>query len=102
MFVGRALFLRENGQTSANFNNRTFLPIFYMTPEEIIPANRSNQITRTYEICTTKMYECYYDYAMTLNRDLAHFTQNYKATIYQFKETTRTKVGIIYLFFFIV
>ncbi|KAL1505442.1 hypothetical protein ABEB36_005011 [Hypothenemus hampei] len=89
---GRAMFLRENGQTSSNFNNRSFLPIFPMTPEEIIPANRSNQITRTYDICTTKMYECYYDYAMTLNRDLAHYTQNYKATIYQFKEITRTKV----------
>ncbi|CAH1121477.1 unnamed protein product [Ceutorhynchus assimilis] len=89
---GRAMFLRENGQSSANFNNKSFVPIFAMTPEEIIPANRSSQIDRTYQICTSKMYECYYDYAMTLNRDLAHYTQNYKATIYQYKELSRTKV----------
>ncbi|XP_060531406.1 protein mesh isoform X2 [Cylas formicarius] len=89
---GRSLFTRENGLTSANYNNRSFLPIFYMTPEEIIPQNRSEQIARTYDICSTKTYECYYDYAMTLNRDLAHFTQNYKATIYALKETTRTRV----------
>ncbi|XP_066245028.1 protein mesh isoform X1 [Euwallacea similis] len=90
--IGRSFFLRENGQTSANFNNKSFVPVFYMTPEEIIPANRSNQISRTYEVCSTRMYECYYDYAMTLNRDLAHYTQNYKATIYEYKEISRTKV----------
>ncbi|KAJ8947709.1 hypothetical protein NQ318_001548 [Aromia moschata] len=89
---GRALFYREFGRSSANYNNKTFKPQFLMTPEDIIPANRSEQIARTYQICSTKMYECYYDYAMTLNRDLAHYTQNYKATIYQLKETTRTRV----------
>ncbi|XP_048517343.1 protein mesh isoform X2 [Dendroctonus ponderosae] len=89
---GRSLFLRENGQTSSNYNNRSFVPIFPMTPEEIIPANRSNLIQRTHEICNTQMYECYYDYAMTLNRDLAHYTQNYKTTIYKYKGISRTKV----------
>ncbi|XP_050303220.1 protein mesh isoform X2 [Anthonomus grandis grandis] len=89
---GRAMFLRENGQTSANFNNNSFIPQFLMMPEDIIPANRTNIIERTYQICSTKMYECYYDYAMTLNRDLAHFTQNYKASIFQLKEVLRTKV----------
>ncbi|CAH2001993.1 unnamed protein product [Acanthoscelides obtectus] len=89
---GRALFHREFGKSSSHYNNKTFKPEFHMVPEDIIPANRSDQVARTYDICTTKMYECYYDYANTLNRDLAHFTQNYKATIYQLKETTRTKI----------
>ncbi|KAG5897040.1 hypothetical protein JTB14_021760 [Gonioctena quinquepunctata] len=89
---GRSLFHRDFGRTSAMYNNKTFRPQFLMLPEEILPPNRSNLIQRTYDICSTKMYECYYDYAMTLNRDLAHFTQNYKSTIYQLKETTRTKV----------
>ncbi|XP_023014320.2 sushi domain containing 2 mesh isoform X1 [Leptinotarsa decemlineata] len=89
---GRSLFFREFGRSSATYNNKTFKPQFLMLPEDIIPANRSIQIQRTYDICSTKMYECFYDYAMTLNRDLAHFTQNYKATIYQLKETTRQKV----------
>lgn len=89
---GRSYFYREYGKTAANYNNKTFKPQFFMMPEDIIPANRSSQIERTYQICSTKMYECYYDYAMTLNRDLAHFTQNYKATISQLKDTTRNKV----------
>ncbi|CAH1106298.1 unnamed protein product [Psylliodes chrysocephalus] len=89
---GRALFYREFGRSSSTYNNKTFKPQFLMMPEDIIPANRSVQIDRTYQICSTRMYECYYDYAMTLNRDVAHFTQNYKSTIYQLKDIARTKV----------
>ncbi|CAG9856877.1 unnamed protein product [Phyllotreta striolata] len=89
---GQSLFYREFGRTSATYNNKTFRPQFLMLPEDILPPNRSEQIQRTYEVCSTKMYECYYDYAMTLNRDLAHYTQNYKATIYELKQTTREKI----------
>lgn len=37
---GAALFLRENGRLSSYYANRTFVPEFRATPEEIIPANR--------------------------------------------------------------
>lgn len=77
---GRALFHREFGRTSSYYNNRTFKPEFRMTPEEIIPANRSIQIEEARDLCGD-FHECQYDYAMSLNRDLAHFTLNYKSTI---------------------
>uniref|UniRef100_A0A6P7FJN2 Protein mesh isoform X1 n=1 Tax=Diabrotica virgifera virgifera TaxID=50390 RepID=A0A6P7FJN2_DIAVI len=89
---GRALFHREFGRTSATYNNKTFKPQFLMNPEDFLPTNRSTDLKRISEICPLKLYECYYDYAMTVDRDLAHYTKNYKATIYQYKETTRRKV----------
>lgn len=89
---GRALFHREHGRTAATYNNRTFKPQFLMLPEDILPANRSVQIMKAYEFCAKQEYECLYDYAMTLNRDLAHFTMNYKTSITKLKETTRQRV----------
>lgn len=89
---GRALFHREFGRTASTYNNITFKPQFLMLPEDIIPANRSTQIQRAYDICSKQEYECLYDYAMTLNRDVAHFTLNYKTSITKLKETTRKRV----------
>ena len=40
---------------------------------------------RAEEICGTN-YQCQYDYAMTLNRDMAHFTKNYYDTVTQIRE----------------
>lgn len=39
---------------------------------------------RAHELCG-ESYQCQYDYAMTLNRDLAHFTKNYHDTLTQIK-----------------
>lgn len=89
---GRALFHREFGRTASTYNNITFKPQYLMMPEDIIPANRSQQINRAYEICSKQEYECLYDYAMTLNRDAAHFSLNYKASITKLKETTRKRI----------
>lgn len=88
---GGALFKREYARNSAYYNNKTFKPEFKMLPEEIIPQNRSIEINKAYEYCN-KDPECLYDYAMTLNRDLAHFTLNYKSTIVNYKEITRRRV----------
>lgn len=88
---GRALFHREHGQTSSTFNNKTFRPEFRMTPEEIIPANRSIQIEEAYNLCA-EYYECRYDYAMSLNRDLAHFTHNYKSTIINYRTVSNKRI----------
>lgn len=88
---GKALFVREHGRTSSTYNNRTFKPEFRMTPEEIIPTNRSIQIEEAYQLCH-EYYECRYDYAMSLNRDLAHFTHNYKSTIINYKEISTQRV----------
>lgn len=45
---------------------------------------RSVDIERARELCGDS-YQCQYDYAMTLNRDLAHFTKNYHDTLTQIK-----------------
>ncbi|XP_015173386.1 PREDICTED: protein mesh isoform X1 [Polistes dominula] len=81
---GAALFTREFGRTSTFFANRRFIPEFRRTPEEIIPPNRTEDRIRANALCGDS-YQCKYDYAMTLNRDFAHFTRNYYDTYTQIK-----------------
>lgn len=90
--LGRSLFYREFGRSASTYNNKSFVPVYERLPAEIIPQNRSVQITKVLEYCKENNYECYYDYSMTLNQDLAHFTNNYKASIFTLKETTRERI----------
>ncbi|XP_033329084.2 sushi domain containing 2 mesh isoform X1 [Megalopta genalis] len=77
--IGGALFTREFGRTASFYANRTFEPEWRKTPEEIVPSNRSYDVQAAHDICSDS-YQCQYDYAMSLNRDLAHFTKNYYDT----------------------
>ncbi|KAK2579800.1 hypothetical protein KPH14_008682 [Odynerus spinipes] len=81
---GAALFTREFGRTATFYANRKFQPEFRRTPEEILPANRTEDRIRANALCGDS-YQCKYDYAMTLNRDFAHFTKNYYDTYTQIK-----------------
>lgn len=54
-----------------------FEPVFESTPELIIPANRSADIQKANELCGDS-YQCKYDYAVSLNRDLAFYTLQYQ------------------------
>lgn len=83
-FLGAALFHREFGRTASYYANRTFQPEFRKYPSEILPVNRSRDIMRAVDLCGDS-YQCQYDYAMTLNRDLAHFTRNYYDTYTQIR-----------------
>lgn len=74
---GGALFFREYGRTASYYANRTFEPVFEATPELIIPANRSADIQKANELCGDS-YQCKYDYAVSLNRDLAFYTLQYQ------------------------
>ena len=74
--VGAALFTRDFGRTASYFANSSFLPNFIREPKDFLPSNRSFDIERAEELCG-ESYQCRYDYGMTLNRDLAHFTKNY-------------------------
>jgi len=74
---GGALFFREYGRTASYYANRTFEPVFESTPELIIPANRSSDIQKANELCGDS-YQCKYDYAVSLNRDLAFYTLQYQ------------------------
>ncbi|XP_034937613.1 protein mesh isoform X2 [Chelonus insularis] len=83
-YKGGTLFVREFGRTASHFANKTFAPEWRRRPEDFISFNRSIDITRAHELCG-ESYQCQYDYAMTLNRDLAHFTKNYYDTLTQIK-----------------
>lgn len=85
IYKGHSLFYREHGKTSSNYNNKTFKPEFKANPQDFLPSNRSLDIQRAKELCFDN-YQCQYDYAMSLNRDLAHFTKNYHASIKNLKE----------------
>ncbi|XP_030564094.1 protein mesh isoform X2 [Drosophila novamexicana] len=74
--VGAALFTREFGRMASYYSNATFQPNFVMDPADFLPSNRSYDLERAEELCG-ECSQCQYDYAMTLNRDLAHFTKNY-------------------------
>ncbi|XP_017783258.1 PREDICTED: protein mesh isoform X2 [Nicrophorus vespilloides] len=86
--IGRSLFHREHGKTSSSYNNKTFIPVFEMDVDKIIPPNRSIEIANAEKFCNEN-WQCRYDYAMTLNRDLAHFTLNYHSSIKNLKEVNR-------------
>lgn len=74
---GGALFFREYGRTASYYANRTFEPVYESIPELIIPANRSADIQKANALCGDS-YQCKYDYAVSLNRDLAFYTLQYQ------------------------
>lgn len=88
---GSSLFHREHGRTSSTYNNKTFKPEFKIQIDDIIPANRSIDRQRARELCYDG-YQCQYDYAMSLNRDLAHFTTTYLATIKNTKKENKNRL----------
>ncbi|XP_012287244.1 protein mesh isoform X2 [Orussus abietinus] len=83
-YKGAALFTREFGRTASYYANRTFVPEWRKLPEEFLTLNRTDDIIRAHDLCGDS-YQCQYDYAMTLNRDLAHFTKNYYDTYTQIR-----------------
>ncbi|XP_058804487.1 protein mesh isoform X2 [Phymastichus coffea] len=83
---GGALFHRESGRTASYYNNKTFEPEWRKMPEEFLNSTRQEDIRNAHDYCGDS-YQCKYDYAMSLNRDLAHFTKNYYDTWTQIRET---------------
>ncbi|KAE8741013.1 hypothetical protein FOCC_FOCC013459, partial [Frankliniella occidentalis] len=88
---GAALFLREYGRLSSFYANKTFVPQFKATPEDIIPANRSKDIEMAKALCGDS-YPCMYDYSVTLNRDVAHYTLKYHAEVVNLKTVNHRRV----------
>ncbi|KOX76807.1 hypothetical protein WN51_11134 [Melipona quadrifasciata] len=82
---GGTLFTREFGRTASYYSNRTFEPEWRKSPAEILPTNRSYDVQRAIDLCGDS-YQCQYDYAMSLNRDMAHFTKNYYNTYTQIRD----------------
>lgn len=84
--VGAAMFKREFGRTASHFANATFLPNFIREPQNFLPPNRSQDIHRASELCG-ESYQCRFDYGMSLDRDMAHFTKSYYDTAVNMKAT---------------
>ena len=82
--MGRTLFTREFGRTASYFANEDFRPVFERDPRLFLPSNRTADADRAYELCG-ESYQCRYDYGMSLNRDLAHYTKFYYDTVVNIK-----------------
>lgn len=74
--IGQTLFHREFGRTASHYANSTFRPNFIREPRDFLPANRSQDIELASELCG-ESYQCRFDFGMTLDREMAHFTKNY-------------------------
>ncbi|XP_069696205.1 protein mesh isoform X2 [Periplaneta americana] len=88
---GGGLFTREFGRTASFYANKTFKPEFRKTPQDIIPTNRTRDIDMAISLCGDS-YQCQYDYAMSLNRDMAHFTRNYLDSFVNIKAKNKERV----------
>ncbi|XP_049791789.1 protein mesh isoform X2 [Schistocerca nitens] len=89
--VGGSLFVNEYSRSSSYYANESFVPEYRTDLLEIIPSNRSKDRTDAEFYCKDS-YQCKYDYAMTVNRDVAEFTKNYYASYTEIREITEAKV----------
>ena len=83
--IGSAMFTREFGRTASHYSNSSFIPNYEKDPKVFLPQNRTQDIEKAYELCG-ESYQCRYDYGMSLNRDMAHFTKNYHASATQIQK----------------
>lgn len=60
--------------------------------KEIFIHCRSYDIQRAADLCG-QSYQCQYDYAMSLNRDMAHFTKNYYNTYTEIRDININERG---------
>lgn len=88
---GEPLFLREYGKTASYYLNRTFVPVWKKSPEEIIPSNRSKDLMAARNLCGDS-YQCKYDYAVSLNREMASYTLQYHSTCTELKQRNKQRV----------
>ncbi|XP_043469976.1 protein mesh isoform X2 [Leptopilina heterotoma] len=88
---GAALFNREFGKTSSHYANRTFKPEWKRNPEDFLNSTRIDDIDDAKRLCGDN-YQCKYDYAMSLNRDLADFTKNYYNSWKNIRDTNSKRV----------
>lgn len=84
--VGAAMFTREFGRTASYFANASFIPNFIREPRDFLPPNRTHDVIMATDLCG-ESYQCRYDFGMSLNRDMAHFTKNYYTSAINIRTT---------------
>nr|WJM99324.1 mesh-x1 [Henosepilachna vigintioctopunctata] len=88
---GKSLFFIENGRTAAFYNDLNFVPEYRMNIQEIL-ANRTKYIEKANQWCSNKDYQCLYDYAMTLDKDMAFYTTIFKSGLQNLREAASKRV----------
>uniref|UniRef100_A0A1B6DF11 AMOP domain-containing protein n=1 Tax=Clastoptera arizonana TaxID=38151 RepID=A0A1B6DF11_9HEMI len=88
---GPSLFFREYRRTASYYANKTFVPEWRKTPEEIIPSNRTQDIVYANAFCGDS-YQCKFDYAVSLDRDLAFYTLKYQDAYTSIKTINKQRV----------
>ncbi|XP_014258634.1 protein mesh isoform X2 [Cimex lectularius] len=87
---GEPLFIREYGRTASYYTNRTFVPEWGKTPQDILPPNRTKDIQRAEELCGDS-YQCKYDYSVSLNKELAKQTLEYYSEFTSIKHINKMR-----------
>lgn len=82
-YRGKSLFYHENGRSSNFFYDVTFQPIFDVRP--LLPANYTSVNSTQIEQTCGNSYQCYYDYAVSLNRQYATYAKYYLDEIVNIK-----------------
>ncbi|XP_014233567.1 protein mesh [Trichogramma pretiosum] len=86
---GVSLFQPEYGLDSVGYNgNGTFQPEWRRNINDILPNNRSIDKQRAQDLCGD-CYQCQYDYALTLNRDMAVTTKDFYDSFTHIRETNQ-------------
>lgn len=84
--IGAAMFTREFGRTSSSFANASFIPNFIREPRDFLPPNRTEDVLMATELCGDS-YQCRFDFGMSLDREMAHFTKNYYSSAINIRTT---------------
>jgi len=72
---GGSLFYHENGRSSSNYYDPSFLPVFDQIPD--IPDNSTLTADEVKRVCGDS-YQCSYDFIMSERRDVAVFSKFYQ------------------------
>merc|ERR1740128_1291654 len=89
-FKGRSLFYHENGRSSNFYYDATFQPIFDYRPK--LPDNYTKINSSDIDRDCGNSYQCFYDYAVSLNRQYGSYAKYYLDAIVNIKSNDLKKV----------
>ncbi|CAG0885412.1 unnamed protein product [Darwinula stevensoni] len=88
-YKGKSLFYHEHGKSSNFYFDETFLPEMDIEPE--IPTNVTLTPSEVRKFCG-ESYQCYFDYAVTMDREFAKWSKHYQDEFVNIKKYGLRKV----------
>ncbi|BES91125.1 AMOP [Nesidiocoris tenuis] len=88
---GYPLFVQEYGRKASYYTNASFVPEWGRTPQEILPPNRPQDVKIADDLCA-ESYQCKYDYAVSLNKEMAFWTLEYFSTYSEIRKRANHRV----------